>query len=115
MSKRQQYTTSRFGAMSPDEAKGLVRDGLLVMTIAERVDFIRALADELRRESITMSAYLIPLGISGTSPEELTPTEVGHLVRFLKINLPRSVRAVERALTRYTAFEQRLSAGRIAA
>ena len=33
-------------------------------------------------------------------PEELTPTEVGHLVRFLKMHVLQAVTAVERAMAR---------------
>ncbi len=33
-------------------------------------------------------------------PEELTPTEVGHLVRFLKMQVLQAVTAVERAMAR---------------
>lgn len=111
MRERNTVTTSSFGAMSPDDLKGLVRDGMMGMTIAERDEFIRSLAGELQRENIKMSAYLVPLGIPGRSPEDLTPTEVGHLIRFLKINVPQSTKAIERALTRYAAFAGKVSGG----
>ena len=35
---------------------------------------------------------------------ELTPTEVGHLVRYLKLTVPESIRAIERAVSKYPAF-----------
>jgi hypothetical protein len=111
MRKSRTLTTSRFGAASPDEMKELVRCGMMRMAIKEREEFTASLADELRRENITMSAYLVPLGIPGRSPADLTPTEVGHLVRFLRINVPQSIRAVERALTRYAAFAEKVPGG----
>jgi hypothetical protein len=46
----------------------------------------------------------VPLGIPARSVEELTPTEVGHLVRYLKLTVPESIRAIERAVSRYPAF-----------
>ena len=102
-------TASRFAAMTADDLKELVRDGMLGLSITEREEFIGSLADELRRDHFSMSAYLVPLGIPGRSPEDLTPTEVGHLVRFLKMILPQSIRAVERALTRYPALTENVS------
>ena len=104
-------SASRFAAMTADELKELVRDGMLGMNITEREEFIGSLADELMRDNFRMSAYLVPLGIPGTSPEDLTPTEVGHLVRFLKMILPQSIGAVERTLTRYPAFTENVSGG----
>jgi hypothetical protein len=77
------------------------------MNMAEREDFIQALETEMRRASLNMRAYLVPLGIPGRSPEDLTPTEVGHLVRFLKINVPQAMLAVERAMSRYRVFAEK--------
>jgi len=89
-------TTSR-GA---DNLKTVVRDALLFLPWAEQVEFIQALELEMRRENLSINAYLIPLGIPGMRPEELTPTEVGHLVNFLKIHVLQAVAAVERAMAR---------------
>jgi len=83
-----------------DDVKTIVRDALLLMTWAEQVEFIQALESEMRRENLSITAYLIPLGIPGMRPEELTPTEVGHLVRFLKMQVLQAVTAVERAMAR---------------
>jgi hypothetical protein len=51
-----------------------------------------------------MRGYLVPLGIPGRSTEDLTPTEVAHLIRFLKLNVSRAMPAVEKALNRYESF-----------
>ena len=82
------------------DVKTIVRDALLLMTGAEQVEFIQALESEMRRENLSITEYLIPLGIPGMRPEDLTPTEVGHLVRFLKMHVVQAVTAVERAMTR---------------
>ena len=44
--------------------------------------------------------------------EELTPTEVGHLVRFLKINVTQALPAVERALAQNGGFTEKAGAPR---
>ena len=89
-----------------DDVKTIVRDALLLMTWAEQVEFIQALQLEMRRENLSITDYLIPLGIPGVRPEELTPTEVGHLVRFLKIHVRQAMPAVERAMARLEVFRE---------
>jgi hypothetical protein len=89
-----------------DDVKNIVRDALLLMTWPEQVEFIQALESEMRRENLTITHYLIPLGIPGMSPEELTPIEVGHLVRFLKIHVRQAMPAVERAMARFEVFRE---------
>src|SRR5258708_20720037 len=98
--------TGRAGvvALDPNELKGIIRDGLVSMNMTEREDFIQAFEAEMRRAGLDVRAYLIPLGIPARSPEDLTPTEVGHLIRFLKINVPQAMTAVARVLGRYTVF-----------
>jgi hypothetical protein len=89
-----------------DDVKNTVRDALLLMTWAERVEFIQALEFEMRRENLSITHYLIPLGIPGMRPEELTPTEVGHLVRFLRVHVRQAMPAVERAMARLEVFRE---------
>src|SRR5258706_7530164 len=91
----------------PNELKSIVRDGLVSMSMADRESFIQALETQMRRASLNMRAYLVPLGIPGRSPEDLTPTEVGHLIRFLKINVPQAMPAVEKAMSQYRVFAEK--------
>src|ERR1041384_2685566 len=89
-----------FAYLDPNEIKSIVRDGLAKMTLADREEFIQILEAEMKRSNLNLRAYLVPLGIPGRTPEELTPTEVGHLIRFLKLNVPQAMTAVENALGR---------------
>jgi hypothetical protein len=91
-------------ALDPNELKAAVRDALGSMEIPERATFIAELEHEMRRLNLDIRAYLVPLGIPGRSPEDLTPTEVGHLVRYLKLNVPQAMPAVERAMSYHSAF-----------
>ena len=94
--------------LDPNDLKSMVRDGLVSMTMADREEFIQTLEGEMRRANLNMRAYLIPLGIPGRSPEDLTPTEVGHLVRFLKINVPKATQAIQRTLAHYDIFTEKV-------
>lgn len=108
---RNRTATTGQALTDPNDLKSVVRDGLVSMTMAEREDFIQALEAEMRRANLNMRAYLIPLGIPGRSPEDLTPTEVGHLIRFLKINVPQAMSAVERTMARYSIFAEKAGHG----
>jgi hypothetical protein len=103
---RVRMPSSDTASREADDVKNTVRDALLLMTWPEQVEFIQALESEMRRAGLTITHYLIPLGIPGMRPEELTPIEVGHLVRFLKIHVRQAMPAVERAMARLEVFRE---------
>lgn len=103
----QQSTAKKtFATIDPNELKAIVRDGLSIMAMTDREEFIQVLENEMKRSHLNLRAYLIPLGIPGRTPEELTPTEVGHLIRFLKINVNQAMKAVERTLSAFRVFAE---------
>jgi hypothetical protein len=104
MNRRVDTATVSWSAVDASELKEVVRDGLVAMNYTEREEFIGTLETEMRRVGLNMRAYLIPLGIPGRSPEDLTPTEVAHMMRFLKLNVPQAMAAIERALAGYEIF-----------
>jgi hypothetical protein len=99
-------------SLDPEELKSLVRDVLVSMKITEREDFIYALEAEMCRANFNIRAYLVPLGILAQNLDDLTPTEVGHLIRFLKMIVPQAMPAVERVTARYGAFVEKLAHSR---
>ena len=109
-------TRATLESLDPDELKSFICSRLVSMTVTEQQDFIQALEVEMGRANLDMRAYLIPLGIPGRSPEDLTPAEVGHLIRFLRMIVPDAILAVERVTARYGVFaEMAHSTGRLAA
>lgn len=94
--------------LDANELKNIVRDGLFEMSMAERSEFIIEMENEMRHAGLHLSSYLVPLGIPGRSAEDMTPTEVGHLVRYLKINVPQAMRAVEKSMSHYSAFAEKM-------
>ena len=102
--RRVHSVTVSWSEVDAGELKEVVRDGLVAMSVTERDEFIRTLEAEMRRAGLNMRAYLIPLGIPGRSPEDLTPTEVAHMLRFLKLNVPQAMPAIERSLAGYDVF-----------
>lgn len=104
VNRRNEEVGVDWSALDANDLKSVVRDGMVAMNMTEREEFIGTLEAELRRAGLNMRAYLVPLGIPGRSPEELTPTEVAHVIRFLKLNNSRAMPAIERALARYGSF-----------
>lgn len=109
---RNQVTATGPEGLGPEELKSLVRDGLVAMNMAERESFFEVLDREMKSVGLDIRKYLVPLGIPGRSPEDLTPTEVGHIVRFLKFNEPKAMPAVGKALSRFTVFGEKVQSGR---
>jgi hypothetical protein len=68
------------------------------MEALERKLFIKTLEYEMVRSGLSIRPYLIPLGIVAECAEDLTPSEVGHLIRFFRINVPKAMSAVVRVL-----------------
>lgn len=95
-----------FGSLDSDALKNMVRDELMSMITTDREVFVQTLEREMVRDNFSMRSYLIPLGIPARTPDELTPTEIGHLVRFLRIIVPRAMPAVERAMALFPAFAE---------
>jgi hypothetical protein len=93
-------------SLDPDELKSFICNGLVSMKVTDQEGFIRALEVEMRRVNLDMRAYLIPLGIPGRSPADLTPVEVGHLIRFLRMIVPEAMLAVERVTAPYGVFAE---------
>lgn len=109
---RNDVATIKPSALDANELKSVVRDRLVAMNMTEREEFIRTLETEMRRAGLNMRSYLVPLGIPGHTPEELTPTEIAHLIRFLKLTAPRAMPAVERALGESGILESNEGGGR---
>jgi len=109
---RRQTPRTTLESLDPEQLKSLVRDVLISMKTPEREDFIQALEAEMRRANFNMRAYLVPLGIPARNLEDLTPTEVGHFIRFLKRIVPQAMPAVERVTARYSDFVEKIAHSR---
>ncbi len=94
-------------SITADELKNTVRDGMFAMSLPEREIFYNELEASLKKVGLDLVSYVIPLGITGRSAEDLTPTEVGHLLRYLRINVPKSAPVITRVLSKFPVFLQK--------
>jgi len=108
--RREQIEPPTIEELDADRLKDSVREMLVLMEPVERKLFIKTLQYEMFRSGLSIGAYLIPLGIPARCAEDLTPGEVGHLMRFFKMNVPAAVPALARVLDECpfvaTGFEQ---------
>lgn len=106
--KRTHKSRSGSDSVEAEDLKDMVRDAMFAMAKDEQRAFIQALETEMERAGLSICQYLIPLGIPALRIDDLTPTEVGHLVRFLKINIPAALSAVERVMARFGILTEKL-------
>lgn len=108
--RREQIEPPKIEELDADQLKDSVREMLVLMEPLERKLFIKTLQYEMFRSGLSIGPYLIPLGIPARSAEDLTPGEVGHLMRFFKMNVPAAMPALARVLDECplvaTGFEQ---------
>ena len=101
---RNQIKKTSFRHLDADELKDSVREMLFLMEALERRLFIKSLEYEMFRSGLSIGAYLIPLGIPARNAEDLTPNEIGHLIRFFRMNVPKAMSAVGRVLDECSAL-----------
>ena len=96
--RKKQIEIASFRELDADQLKNSVREMLVLMEALERRLFIKTLEYEMVGSGLSIRPYLIPLGIVAECAEDLTPSEVGHLIRFFRINVPKAMTAVVRVL-----------------
>jgi hypothetical protein len=78
----------------PDSLRDSVREALLRLSEEEQRGVHNGLLSALRRAGVNIGHHLLLLGIPARTAEELTATEMGILIRYLRISEPRAMAAV---------------------
>ncbi len=92
-------------AVNPDELKENIRARLVWIGPMRLVEFIERLDGYLSKAGLNLRDYLIPIGIPGKLPSQLTPYEIAHLARFLHLNVPRASSSFEQAFEEITGHK----------
>jgi hypothetical protein len=85
----------------PMSANGLrngVYRALSKVALYERVPLYKNLIGDLEKAGINVGSRLFLLGIPAKIPEELTPSDIGKLIRSVYINEPQVVKAISATL-----------------
>jgi len=97
----------------PITANGL-RNGLYKaisrLPLNERVPVYRKLISELEKAGINVGSRLFLLGIPAAIPEELTPNDVGKLLRSVYLSEPQAITAISETLSQVLSSSEEAKA-----
>jgi hypothetical protein len=91
--------------ISPDDLRDRVRVALLRLSPDERVAVRDQLLAQLHQAGVNIGNSLFSLGIVAETPGELTPSDMAYLIRYIRINSPKKIRAVVRLLDKLLFFD----------
>jgi hypothetical protein len=78
----------------PDRLRDQVRRALLKLSAREWIAVRDQLLARLQQAGLNVSSSLFALGITAKVPAELTPSDMAHLVRYVRINAPENIPAI---------------------
>jgi hypothetical protein len=84
--------------MSVNGLRNGVYRALSKVPLYERVPLYKNLIGDLEKAGINVGSRLFLLGIPAKIPEELTPSDIGKLIRSVYINEPQVVKAISATL-----------------
>src|SRR5215467_9216255 len=84
---------------TPNELCDAVRAAMVAVPLEDRVSITQKLLVALQGSRLNVGSILLLLGIHADTVEELTPSDVGYLVRYIRINAPTVTTAMRRPLT----------------
>jgi len=81
-------STARPWDTDPDELRREVQKAVSSLGEDQRAAYSRRLFTALSELGLDVRAILYISGVVESEPEDLTPAEIGHLFRYLRLNLP---------------------------
>jgi hypothetical protein len=83
---------------TPSELCDAVRGAMVAVSVEDRIAIKEKLLAALQGSRLNVGSILLLLGIHADTVEELTPSDVGYLVRYIRINCPDVIAALRRPL-----------------
>ena len=80
--------------LEPDALRESVREALSALTADELVSWRDHLLSGLRKAGMNLEACRFLIGISEDSIDNLTPSGIAHLIRYVRLNLPEAMKVV---------------------
>jgi hypothetical protein len=84
--------------LEPDALRDSVRDALSALTADELASWRDHLLSGLRKAGLNLEACRFLIGISGDSTDNLSPSGIAHLIRYVRLNLPEAMKLVAERL-----------------
>lgn len=88
---------------SPEWLRDRVFDALNGLSEEERASVRDRILSDLRKAGVNIMSGLMTLGIPARMPDELSPSDIAKLVRYVRINMPGPIKALSGTLTELIA------------
>jgi hypothetical protein len=75
-------------AADPESVRRAIQESLSRLPDAQRASYNRRVTEALSELGLNVPAILFTAGVVEQDPGDLTPSEVAHLFRYVRINLP---------------------------
>jgi hypothetical protein len=83
---------------TPADLCDAVRGAMSAVSLEDRIWIKEKLLSELQGSRLNVGSILLLLGIHADTVEELTPSDVGYLVRYIRMNSPDVLATLRRPL-----------------
>lgn len=80
--------------LEPDALRESVREALSALTDDELASWRDQLLSGLRKAGMNLEACRFLIGISEDPIDNLTPSGIAHLIRYVRLNLPEAMKVV---------------------
>lgn len=110
--KRSTPLTQDLAGSNPDWLRDRVFKALIRISPDERSRFRDNILSDLRKAGVNIMSGLIKLGIPATTPDDLSPSDVAKLVRYVRMNRPEALMVAGASLTELIAAEVKVAEGR---
>ena len=91
--------------LEPNDLCNKTQKALLALPEENRKSLRDKLLTGLRKASVNIASALLMLGIPARTPDELTPSDMGKLLRYVRINMPEVVKALAEPLAELLSGE----------
>jgi hypothetical protein len=96
---------------SPEWLRDRVFQALNRLSADERASVRDRILSDLRKVGVNIMSGLLTLGIPASMPDELSPSDIAKLVRYVRINAPGAIKALGGTLTELIAPEAENAGG----
>ncbi|HWP42401.1 MAG TPA: hypothetical protein VNO14_04150 [Blastocatellia bacterium] len=96
--KRPAATHCNLAVASPEWLRERVFSSLRRLPPEERESARDRILADLKRAGVNIGSALLILGIPALTPDELSPSDIAKLVRYVRINTPKAMTVLSRTL-----------------
>ncbi len=96
---------------NPEWLRDRVFNALSRLSADKRESMRDRILSDLRKAGVNIASGLVKLGIPARTPDELSPSDIAKLVRYVRINTPGAMNVLDGTLTELIAPEAEKAGG----